>query len=236
MKRILTLTLLVITLVFAAPQEVSYKAADGITVYADHTSLAKPKGLILLFHQAGGSRLEYEKIAPRLNALGFETLAVDQRAGGSEFGGTNKTAAQVSNAGFLEALPDLEASLNYAKTTLKTKKIIVWGSSYSSALVFLLTAKNLKDVAGLLAFSPDEYLGKPKLVRDAAKKVTVPVFITSAASEVSAAKSIFNATASQNKIQFIPKGVGKHGSSVLSNPLIGTEYWVAVEKFLSQYK
>ena len=64
----------------------------------------------------------------------------------------------------------------------------------------------------------------------------MPVFITSAASEVSAAKTIFNAASSKNKTQFIPKGVGLHGSSVLANPLTGTEYWVAVEKFLSQYK
>lgn len=234
-KKFLLLLLLAAT-ALAATREVSYKASDGITVYADHTSLAKSKGLIVLFHQANGSRLEYTKIAPRLNALGFATLAVDQRSGGSEFGGTNKTAAQVSSAGFLEALPDLEASLQYAKKTLKAKKIIVWGSSYSSALVFLLAAKNPKDVAGLLAFSPDEYLGQPKLVQNAAQKVSAPVFITSAASEVSAAKSIFKATSSQTKTQFIPKGVGLHGSSVLANPLTGTEYWVAVEKFLSQYK
>jgi dienelactone hydrolase len=236
MKKILILALISLSISLASPQEVSYKAADGITIYANQTSLTKSRGLIVLFHQAGGSHLEYEKIAPRLNSLGFATLAVNQRAGGSEFGGTNKTAAQVPTASYLEALPDLEASVQYAKTSLKAKRIIVWGSSYSSALVFLLTAKNPKDVAGLLAFSPDEYLGQSNLVRDAAKKVTAPVFITSAASEVSAAKAIFNATISKNKTQFIPKGVGLHGSSVLSNPLTGTEYWVAVEKFLSQYK
>jgi alpha-beta hydrolase superfamily lysophospholipase len=235
MKKFLGLILLAAT-ALAANQEVSYKATDGINVYAAHTKVAKSRGLIVLFHQANSSRLEYEKIAPRLNTLGFATLAVDQRSGGSEFGGTNKTAAQVTAAGYLEALPDLEASLKYAKNTLKAPKVIVWGSSYSSALVFLLTAKNPKDVAGVLAFSPDEYLGQPKLVQNAAQKVSVPVFITSAASEVSAAKTIFNATGSKNKTQFIPKGVGLHGSRVLTNPLTGTEYWVAVEKFLSQYK
>jgi alpha-beta hydrolase superfamily lysophospholipase len=236
MKKIFLLTALLLATATAAPTEVNYKATDSINVYADYTAVNKSRATIILFHQANGSRLEYEKIAPRLNTLGFSTLAVDQRSGGSEFGGINKTAAQVSSVGFLGALPDLEASLKYAKTTLKAPKVIIWGSSYSSALVFLLAAKNPKDVAGLLAFSPDEYLGQPNLVRDAAKKVTAPVFITSAASEVSAAKAIFNATSSKNKTQFIPKGVGKHGSSVLSNPLTGTEYWVAVEKFLSQYK
>ena len=74
------------------------------------------------------------------------------------------------------------------------------------------------------------------VVRDAAKKVTAPVFITSAAREVKAASAIFSATASQEKTQFIPKGVGLHGSVVLSNTVTGPEYWVAVEKFLSRYK
>ena len=236
MKKVLALTLLVLNTALAVGQEVNYKTSDGIRVYADHTATRKARGLIILFHQANGSRLEYENIAPRLHTLGFSTLAVDQRSGGSEFGGVNKTAAQVTGVDFLAALPDLEASLKYAKTTLKAKRIIVWGSSYSSALVFLLAAKNPKEIAGLLAFSPDEYLGKPSLVRDAAKKVTAPLFITSAASEVTAAKAIFSATASQEKTQFIPKGVGLHGSRVLSNPLTGSEYWVAVEKFLNRYK
>ena len=236
MKKILIMVLLATGATLASTQEVSYKAADGIQVYADHTAITKARGLIILFHQANGSRLEYEKIAPKLNTLGFATLAVDQRFGGSEFGGVNKTAAQVSRSSYSATLPDLEASLRYAKTTLKAPKVIVWGSSYSSALVFLLAAKNPQDVAGLLAFSPDEYLEKPNLVREAAKKVNIPVFITSADSEVKAAKAIFNATGSKNKTQFIPKGIGLHGSRVLSNPLTGAEYWVAVEKFLSQYK
>jgi hypothetical protein len=101
--------------------------------------------------------------------------------------------------------------------------------------VFLLAAQNPSDVAGVVAFSPDEYLGKPTMVRDAAKKVSAPVFITSSSSEVGAAKAIFNVLSSKEKTQFVPKGVGIHGSSVLANPLFGKEYWVAVEKFLSRY-
>jgi alpha-beta hydrolase superfamily lysophospholipase len=234
MKKLIPV-LLLSALSMAAPIEVSYTAADKIKVYAEHHVVANAKALIVLFHQANGSRLEYAKIAPKLHELGFSTLAVDQRSGGSQFGGTNKTAAQVSAVGYLAALPDLTASLRYAKDTLKAPKVIVWGSSYSSALVFLLAAQNPSDVAGVVAFSPDEYLGKPTMVRDAAKKVSAPVFITSSSSEVGAAKAIFNVLSSKEKTQFVPKGVGIHGSSVLANPLFGKEYWVAVEKFLSRY-
>jgi alpha-beta hydrolase superfamily lysophospholipase len=146
--------------VSAAPTEVNYLAQDNIKVYAEYHPVASAKALIVLFHQANGSRFEYKNIAPKLYALGFSTLAVDQRSGGGQFGGSNKTAAQVSAVGYLAALPDLTASLRYAKDTLKASKVIVWGSSYSSALVFLLAAQNLKDVAGVVAFSPDEMFGQ----------------------------------------------------------------------------
>jgi dienelactone hydrolase len=233
----LTIGLLGLSLV-ALAKEVSYKADDGVTVYADYAmAKSKSRGLIVLFHQADGSHLEYEKIAPRLNAMGFATLAVDQRSGGSMFGGPNKTAAGISkSASYLDALPDLEASVKYARSDLKSNRVIAWGSSYSSALVFLLAAKMGNSLAGVLSFSPDEYLGSPSLVRDAAKKVKVPVFITSAGSEASAAKPIFDAVASKDKVQFVPKGVGLHGSSVLANPFMKAEYWVAVEKFLGRYQ
>ncbi len=220
----------------AGSNEITFKTADNVKIYGDYVpAQGKSRGLITLFHQASGSRLEYAKIAPRLNKMGFATIAIDQRSGGSQFGGVNKTATENGYASYLAALPDLEATVKYAKTTLKAPRVIIWGSSYSSALVFLLAAKN-KDVAGLLAFSPDEYLGKPTLVKDAAKQVTTPVFITSAASEADAAKQILNATSSQEKNQFIPKGAGMHGSSVLADDTMKAEYWVAVEKFLARFK
>lgn len=221
-----------------AASEVSYKAADGVTVYAQFAQAkTKSRGLILLFHQADASRAEYAGIAPRLNAMGFSTLAVDQRSGGSLFGGTNKTAAGFGkSASYLEALPDLEASLKFAHSSLKSDRVIVWGSSYSSALVFLLAAKMGGDVAGVLSFSPDEYLGGPRLVRDAARKISVPVFITSALSEATPARRIFEAVASEDKVQFVPKGFGLHGSSALDNGKASDEYWAAVETFLGRFK
>jgi len=52
---------------------------------------------------------------------------------------------------------------------------VVWGSSYSAALVFLLAARHPGDVNGVVAFSPGEYLSKGTAVRDAARKAEVPL-------------------------------------------------------------
>src|SRR5579872_986887 len=140
----------------ADAEAVSLTASDGATVFADYVPAKAAGGrLILLFHQAGSNRGEYAPIAPVLAQLGYATLALDQRAGGSMWGRTNETVQHLGHsAGYGEALRDLEAALAWAKAKEPGGKIILWGSSYSAALVFLLAAKHPEEVAAVLAFSP----------------------------------------------------------------------------------
>jgi pimeloyl-ACP methyl ester carboxylesterase len=94
-----------------------------------------------------------------LATLGFNVLAIDQRSGGNAWGRTNETVKRLGKStGYDEALPDLEAALQWAKSSGETGPIIVWGSSYSAALVFLLAANHRREVKAILAFSPGEYL------------------------------------------------------------------------------
>ena len=214
-------------------EPVQFKADDGVTIDGDYQGDGAGP-IILLFHQASANRHEYDPIAPRLNALGFDTLAIDQRAGGGLFDHPNETAKGHVGS-FIAALADLEAALAWSKD--KSSARLVWGSSYSAALVFLLAAKRPDDVAAVLAFSPGEYLGGASDVKDAAAKVQVPVFITSSSDgdEVKAAKVISDAAASTNKVQFVPKH-GVHGSSTLrkdANKKGSEENWQAVESFLA---
>ncbi len=193
---------------------------------------------MLLFHQAGGSGAEYAAIAPKLNALGFNALAIDQRSGGSLFGRANRTVqARGHSTGYRAALPDLQAALDWARANDKGK-IVVCGSSYSAALVFLLAANNPGKIAGLMAFSPGEYLGSRHAVHDAAEKLKdVAVFVSSASNrgEIAAARAIVNAVPGKNKAQLVPKHA-PHGASALNadaNRAGYEEVWVAVEKFLA---
>ena len=221
---------------FQAAEAVQFNAADGVTIFGEYQGdTAGP--VILLFHQASANRHEYDPISSRLHALGFDTLAIDQRAGGGLFGHQNKTAKGHAGS-YIAALPDLEAALAWSKD--KSSARIVWGSSYSAALVFLLAAKHPNDVAAVLSFSPGEYLGGISDVKDAAVAVKVPVFITSSSGsdEIDAAKKIFDAVASKNNVQFVPN-YGVHGSSTLrkdANEEGFEENWHAVEKFLAGLK
>src|SRR6516164_1591408 len=149
---------------------ISFAASDRVQVFADYYSAgSKAKPLILLFHQAGSNRGEYATIAPMLVTLGFNALAIDQRSGGDAWGRTNETVKRLGRStGYDEALPDLEAALQWAKSSGQIGPIIVWGSSYSAALVFSLAANHQREIKAILVFSPGEYLHGSSTVRKAA--------------------------------------------------------------------
>ncbi|HLW44107.1 MAG TPA: alpha/beta fold hydrolase [Candidatus Acidoferrales bacterium] len=230
-----------------AQEPVQFNTADGVTIYADYyPAKNSSQPMILLFHQAHSNRYEYSTIAPRLESLGFSCLATDQRFGGTMFGEDNETDAHMSKAaaeshdvkGF-EA--DLEAALAWARAKDPRRKVILWGSSYSASLVFVVAARHPAEVAGVLAFSPGEYFpARPALIEDAAKKVRVPVFITSenSADAVANATKIFDAVASSNKVHYSAK-YAVHGSSTLladRNPKGAAITWQVVMKFLTQFE
>ncbi len=221
------------------PELVTLRASDGVKVYGWHYAAADmSRPAILLFHQAGSNHAEYATIAPRLTRLGHHCLALDQRSGGRMFAEKNRTAAELGkDVDYRAALPDLEAALEWAPRQGLPATSIVWGSSYSAALVFLLAAKHPAEVAAVLAFSPGEYLGDDHSVRDAAARVEAPVFVTSAqdAEEVEAARKIAAAVPGNRAVQFDPKSGGVHGSSTLiaaRNPKGAAANWKAVEGFL----
>lgn len=78
-------------------ETISFPSKDGLEITADvYFTGDKSKPWILLCHQARWSRGEYNEIAPKLNALGFNCLATDQRSGKEVNGVTNETAARAS--------------------------------------------------------------------------------------------------------------------------------------------
>lgn len=211
------------------------RASDGVWVFTHLYPAKKPKALILLFHQAGSSKDEYATIGPRLAAAGYSALAIDQRSGGDMFGPNETVKALGHEGSYLEAKRDLEAALAWAAG--QRVPVILWRSSYSSSLAFLVAAEH--PVKALLAFSPDEYFdGKPS-VAAAARKLTIPVFVTSAQDpkEIAAARTLLDTVPGQTKQQFVPVHGGVHGSSILipaRNAGGAEEAWAAVLAFLDK--
>jgi len=222
---------------------VTFPTTDNLTVTADlYWAGDASKPFIILFHQADYSRGEYLEIAPKLNALGYNCLAVDQRSGGATKGVTNETYKLAKAAklptGYTDAYPDLEAALSYVVSTYAPTKLIVWGSSYSSSLVLILASEHPDEISAALSFSPGEYFKLDgKKVADYAKNITQPVFITSAKSEERDWRPIADQITTTGSVFFVPQASGRHGSSTLNDSASGhEEYWAAVEAFLASLK
>lgn len=228
-------------------KQIEFESTDGLKITADlymkHDDKNKP--FILLCHQAGWSRGEYREIAPKLNEMGFNCMAIDQRSGGKINGVANETAKRAKEAGkggaYLDAEPDMIAAAKHAKSNFAEGKILLWGSSYSSALAIRISGENPELFHGTLSFAPGEYFkrfGKPgDWIAQSAKKIKNPVFITSAKNEYRNWKSIYDAIEVEGKAKFVPTTNGNHGSRALWEKFDDNGvYWDATTKFLMQFK
>lgn len=231
---------LVPKLAIAPPQPVTIVANDGVAIAADSYRASSPVApVILLFHQAGSGKSEYAPIAPRLVALGYNALAIDQRSGGDLYTPANQTVRTLGHsAPYLEVLRDMEAALAWAKRTYPSAPVYAWGSSYSASLVFALAARHPHDIAALVAFSPGEYFDDKRFVRNAAERVRVPIFVDSASdpAEIRSAREIVAASRARVRERYEPR-IGIHGASTLRDDRDAAgagENWEAVTAFLAR--
>lgn len=224
-------------------ETVHFKSTDGLEVAGDlywsHPSTAP---FIILFHQANWSRGEYLEIAPKLNSMGYNVLAVDLRSGGSVNDIQNITRQNALKAmketQYIDALPDMMAAISYAKNNFAEGKLIIWGSSYSAALALKLAGDMKEDVDAVIAFSPGEYFTSQGKARDyiasSAINITQPAFVTSGRDEKNNWWGIYVTIPSDNKEFYLPETAGNHGSRALWSKYSDSKgYWQAVTAFLA---
>ena len=151
LKWLLSATLAIVFWMSSSAQansgSVELQAKDGVLISGLVYEAARPKAIILLFHQADSSKAEYATIAPRLAATGYTALAIDQRSGGSLYG-PNETASRLAKpTTYKEAKADLVAALDWAQPL--HLPIILWGSSYSAALIFEVAADHEHEISAI---------------------------------------------------------------------------------------
>ncbi|MFK7816240.1 MAG: alpha/beta hydrolase [Gammaproteobacteria bacterium] len=200
--------------------------------------------IIVLFHQAGWSRGEYIDIAPKLNQLGFNCIAVDLRSGESINDVDNLTAKHANKLNkstrYIDALPDVLSSLQYVNKHFPESEVIAWGSSYSAALVLNVAGTHPQLIDGAISFAPGEYFSKQgksnTWIQETAATIDIPIFITSAKNEEKNWSDIYNSIESNKKTSFIPNTKGNHGSRALWDSFADSEdYWQAVITFLKEH-
>ena len=243
MKKIFMLCLLSFLSFSAnAYEDISFPSQDGLKIDAFlSTDKNCSKPFILLFHQAHYSRGEYIEIIPKLNAMGFNVMAVDLRNGNEVNGIVNETSDRAFerdlDINYFATVPDIEASISYARKHLATGALLLWGSSYSASLV-LFVADHTFGIDAVLAFSPGEYYKKQgkKFIQENVTHLNQAIFITSTRDEKKYWWEIYQAIPSKNKSYFLPTSKGIHGAKALweNNPS-HLKYWGAVTEFLERY-
>ncbi|MCB2154570.1 hypothetical protein KQI84_06760 [bacterium] len=231
------------------PKKVYFTATDGMKVRGDlYMPWQNDAPFIVLFHRAGWSRGEYIPIAPKLNEMGYNCLAVDQRSGSRVYGLMNETAVLASQTGksveYIDAVPDMVGALQFVRDNYATGKLIGWGSSYSAGLIMVIATETKDEglVDGVVAFSPGDYFDRfgmsETYVADHAAQMDKPIFMAFRQVEKGEMAKLSKALPKETPSKtFIPEGIGgTHGSQALWPESEGADqYWDALKSFLNTY-
>ncbi len=223
------------------PELIEFNSLDSLKISAHLYQIDDSSPVILLCHQARFNKFEYAGIAERLNRMGYNCMAIDQRSGGPIGDRQNLTYLRArkleKDVDYIDAEPDIKAAILYLHKKFNSK-IILWGSSYSSTLALYLAAE-MDEVSAVLSFSPGNYMADKKgSLIDILSDFDKPMFLTSSKFEAKGISELISKhKLTKYQVQFIPEGNGHHGSRALwINQMGGDEYWIAVGLFLKQLK
>lgn len=233
----LSLILLLIITKITAQNTITFPTDDDILVTADHYLNDKDLPYILLFHQANSSRGEYQETALKLLKLGYNCLAVDLRSGKEINYIQNQTAARaVENklpVTYLDAEKDILASIAYVKE-ISSKKIILFGSSYSASLVMKI-GNHHPDVEAVVAFSPGEYFQPRLVLKEYLNEYDKRIFVASTAKEKPFVNDLISDIPSELLDFYVPETGGMHGSKALwENYPQSEEVWLSLLLFFKK--
>ena len=226
-----------VSLVTLAQKKVSFLASDGLLVTADLYLTNKSLPFILLFHQTDASRGEYLEIAPKLQNLNYNCLAVDLRSGSKMNYVINETAKRARERNLsvthYDAVKDMEAAIRYIRE-YNHQGIVLFGSSYSASLSLYLASKH-SNVEAVVAFSPGEYFRPALILEDHLGNILQPVFVTSTKLEYNYVFNLVKSIPEENLQIYKPKTKSLHGAKALWKENAESEaYWLELLLFFKR--
>jgi pimeloyl-ACP methyl ester carboxylesterase len=124
----------------AEAQEVEFETSDGVLVKGTLTPAGGAGGpAVILVHQFGSNRSDWDELAPLLNERGYSTLAYDIRGMGesTELAGGGAVDAS-AGADYLDAFPlDTQAAAEVLRSELEPSAIGVVGASVGANTAFV---------------------------------------------------------------------------------------------------
>lgn len=214
---------------------VTFSSADGLEITADRYFVSDTLPYILLFHEQGSSRGEFQSIAQRLCKMDYNCLAVDIRNGGNNNNISNETSKRCRESkcakGITNLEKDVQAAIDYA-LTLSKKPVILLGSGANASLCLKVAGEN-KNIKAVIGLSPGEYFLPGVKIQDLSANLEIPVFITSSKSEFPYASELSSSIPKEYLTLFQPQlGEGGRGTSALTKEnAYYSEYWLALILF-----
>ncbi len=223
-----------------AQEEITIQSADSLELTADHYFLSDTLPYIVLLHEQGSSRGEFESLAERFQKMDYNCVAVDIRNGGSANFISNETVRRSRHGNYImgrdEVENDIRASVNYAFTT-SGKEVVLLGSGATGSLCLKISTE-MAEVKGVIALSPGEFYAPFLSIQDTISNIKKPVFVGSTQAEFPYIEQMLSGVEEEYKTTFIPDGgEGMRGTSALKpeNPTNG-EYWLAILLFFKEFK
>ncbi len=216
-----------------AQTSVQFRASDSLLVTADLYMEHPSYPYILLFHQQQSSRGEFRSIAPKLNKLHYNCLAVDLRVGEDAKFIKNETAQRAKSAQMVDAQKDIIGAINYIKHRAENKKMVLFGSGFSSALC-LRAGEKYKSIEAVVVFSPGNFFENQFTISEIVKNYKKPIFIACSKDEASYTNGLFSVLNDKYKYFFVPQsGDGDYGAKALWNDSDSfNAYWLNLLQFL----
>lgn len=225
----------------AQKKKITFITRDSLEVTADVYMARDEYPYLILLHQEGSSRGEYNETAQKFTKLNFNCMAVDLRSGNNSNFVRNETARKawetIKPSRFLDAMNDIEAAIDYAYS-INNLDVILVGSSYSASLCMVAGNSN-PHVKAVIAFSPGEYFGDDLRIEQELDTFRIPLFVTGTETELPYITQMIQNISSQENVTFFKPSIppGEHGSMALweKNPT-KDEFWLALLLFFNSLK
>lgn len=222
-------------------QKVTFLSVDSLRITADLYLQDEKLPFIILFHQGGSSRGEFNEIATRLLKLGYNCLAVDMREGGKMNFVNNETAVRARSGNYTTgheaAVADILAAIEFVRR-YNNKQPVLFGSSYSASLCLIVAAQHTGAKA-VIAFSPGEYFRPALIVGDRIGSLSVPVFVACTKMETEYVREMISEVSPEFIRYYVPPGdqAGVHGAKALWKESEGSDQlWLELLMFFRQLR
>jgi pimeloyl-ACP methyl ester carboxylesterase len=214
---------------------ITFSASDGLDITADEYFIGPDKPYVLLFHEQGSSRGEYQDIARRLCKLDYNCLAVDLRNGDNFNFVSNETSkglrSKQLDTGLKGIELDAQAAIRYASDK-SNLPVVLFGSGANGSLSLKIAQSN-EDVNAVIALSPGEYFMPEIKIQEAVTSLKKPVFIASSKAEFPYVSELVSGIERDYVSFFEPsRGAGDRGTRSFSEDYeFNDEYWFALMLF-----